>query len=98
MSKKYRVPQVPSEPMPELAGFLAPFRVRFRRVESQAAMERYITGLLTDHLNKNCDTLADILPGATEQQLQRLLTDMVWDEDDMDISAGRILEVADWAE
>jgi SRSO17 transposase len=83
MSKKSRVPQVPSEPIPELAEFLAPFRVRFRRVESQEAIERYVAGLLTDHPNKNCDTLAEIIPGATEQQLQGLLTNMVWDEDDL---------------
>ncbi|MCL5998821.1 MAG: transposase [Chloroflexi bacterium] len=46
------------------------------------AMERYVTGLLTDHPNKNCDTLADVLPGTTEQRLQALLTTMAWDETD----------------
>jgi len=30
----------------------------FRRRESQQAAERYLTGLLTDHPNKSCDTLA----------------------------------------
>lgn len=75
-----RIPQVPSEPLAELDEFLAPFRVRFRRRESQEAVERYLTGLLSEHPNKNCDTLAELVPGASEQQLQGLLTQMVWDE------------------
>lgn len=76
-----RIPQAPSEPLPELDEFLQPFRVTFRRRESQAAMERYLTGLLTEHPNKNCDTLASIVPDTSEQQLQGLLTQMVWDEE-----------------
>ena len=91
MSKKYRMPQVPSEPIPELAEFLAPFRVRFRRIESQEAIERYVAGLLTDHPNKNCDTLAEIIPGTTEQQLQGLLTNMVWDEDDLNHQCVQVM-------
>lgn len=75
------IPQAPSEPLPELNEFLQPFRVTFRRRESQAAMERYLTGLLTEHPNKNCDTLASIVPDTSEQQLQGLLTQMVWDEE-----------------
>jgi SRSO17 transposase len=38
---------------------------------------------LTEHPNKNCDTLAAVVPGTSEQQLQGLLTDMVWDEVDL---------------
>ncbi len=40
-------------------------------------MERYLTGLLTEQTAKNCDTLAEIVPGTTEQQLQGLLTQMI---------------------
>ena len=67
--------------MPALADFLQPFQVQFGRRESQAALERYLTGLLTDHPRKNCDTLAAILPDTSEQQLQGLLTTMQWDAD-----------------
>ena len=74
-----RVPQVPSEPLAELDEFLEPFRVRFRRRESQEAVERYLTGLLSEHPNKNCDTLGELVPGASEQQLQGLLAHMVWE-------------------
>jgi SRSO17 transposase len=69
--------------MPELAEFLAQFRPHFNRRESQHASERYLTGLLTEHPNKNCDTLSAIVPDTTEQRLQGLLTTMVWDENDL---------------
>ena len=81
MAQKTRIPQAPRVPIPELVEFLEPFQVQFKRRESQTAMERYLTGLLTEHPNKNCDTLASIVPGSSEQQLQGLLTQMVWEAD-----------------
>ena len=69
--------------MPDLALFLAPFRVHFARSEGPHALERYLTGLLTEHPNKNCDTIAQVVPGTSEQSLQGLLTAMTWDEDDL---------------
>jgi SRSO17 transposase len=75
------MPTAPTEPLPELAEFLAPFRVVFTRREGAAALERYCTGLLTEHPNKNCDTLAQLVPGTSGQSLQGLLTAMAWDED-----------------
>src|SRR5512138_418616 len=51
--------------------------------EGPAALERYLTGLLTEHPNKNCDTLAQVVPGTSEQSLQGLLTAMAWDEEDL---------------
>jgi SRSO17 transposase len=68
--------------MPELAEFLAPFQVHFARSEAALALERYLTGLLTEHPNKNCDTIASVVPDTNEQSLQGLLTTMLWDEDD----------------
>jgi SRSO17 transposase len=81
MARAKRIPQAPREPLPELAEFLEPFQVKFKRRESQEAVERYLTGLLTEHPNKNCDTLAEVIPGTSEQQLQGLLTQMVWDSE-----------------
>ena len=78
-----RIPHAPTEPLPELAEFLAPFRVHFARSEGPHALERYVTGLLTEHPNKNCDTIAQVVPGTSEQSLQGLLTVMEWDEDDL---------------
>jgi SRSO17 transposase len=70
-------------PFPELAEFLAPFRAHFARSEGRHALERYLTGLLTEHPSKNCDTIASVVPGTSEQSLQGLLTAMAWDEDDL---------------
>jgi len=83
MVKDKRIPQAPTDPLPELMEFLAPFKVHFSRRESWEALERYSTGLLTEHPNKNCDTMAAIVPGTSEQSLQGLLTEMVWDEKDL---------------
>ena len=67
--------------LPELDTFLSTFKVRFRRSEAQAALARYLTGLLTQLPNKNCDTMAQAVPGTHEQRLQGLLTTMQWDEE-----------------
>src|SRR5437762_8156073 len=77
-----RIPQAPAEPLPELAEFLAPFRVHFHRSEGPQTLERYLTGLLTEHPHKNCDTLAQVVPGTSEQRLQGLLTAIDWDENE----------------
>jgi SRSO17 transposase len=69
--------------LPELQEFLATFQVRFRRPEGAEAMERYITGLLTELPHKNCDTMAQAVPGTSAQRLQEFLTNMQWDEDDL---------------
>ncbi len=78
-----RIPHASSTPLPELTEFLAPFHVHFKRSAGPQALERYLTGLLTEHPNKNCDTIAQVVPGTTEQRLQGLLTAMDWDEDDL---------------
>src|SRR5215468_3505482 len=79
--KTTRIPHAPSTPLPELAEFLAPFRVHFKRSEGPQALERYLTGLLTELPDKNCDTIARHVPGTSEQRLQGLLTAMAWDHD-----------------
>src|SRR5256714_14530630 len=60
--------------LPELEEFLSTFKVRFRRPEGEAALERYLTGLLTELPNKNCDTMAEAVPCTSEQCVQELLT------------------------
>ena len=69
--------------LPELQEFLGAFQGRFRRPEGWQALERYTTGLLTELPNKNCDTMAQAIPGTSEQRLQEFLTNMQWDEDDL---------------
>jgi SRSO17 transposase len=69
--------------LPELQEFLASFQVRFRRPEGPEALERYTTGLLTELSTKNCDTIAQAVPGTSAQRLQEFLTNMQWDEADL---------------
>ena len=78
--KQERLPQAPRAPLPELAEFLAPLRVHFTQGPSAETLRQYLTGLLSEHPNKNCDTLAEIVPETNEQQFNHLLTAMVWDE------------------
>ncbi len=78
-----RIPQTPSAPLPALAEFLAPFRVRFIQTNSAENLERYLTGLLNEHPNKNCDTIGSVVPGTNQQRLHNLLTDLIWDETDL---------------
>jgi SRSO17 transposase len=83
MKTRKREPHAPSAALPELAGFLRPFHVHFSRSEGRQSLERYLTGLLTEHPNKNCDTLAQIIPGTNKQRLHNLLTDIAFDDDDL---------------
>ena len=67
MKTTIRIPQAPAEPLPELAAFLEPFHIHFLRSEAPHALDRYLTGLLTELPNKNCDTIAASIPGTSEQ-------------------------------
>jgi SRSO17 transposase len=69
--------------LPELQEFLGAFHVRFRRPEGRHALERYTTGLLTELPTKNADTMAQAVPGTSAQRLQEFLTNMQWDEEDL---------------
>jgi len=80
MPDKRGIARAPAEPLDELMAFLKEVNIQFGDVRRARDTERYLTGLLTDHPNKNCETLAEVLPGTNEQRLQALLTTMVWDE------------------
>jgi hypothetical protein len=80
MNSTNRLPHAASTPLPELAAFLTPLHTHFLRSEGRHLLERYVTGVLSEHPNKNCDTLAQIIPGTSEQSLQNLLTTMRWDD------------------
>jgi SRSO17 transposase len=73
------VPKAAPEPLPALAAYLQPFAALFRRSESRAGLERYVTGLLTDLPRKNCDAIAAAVAGTSTERLQHLLTDADWD-------------------
>ena len=91
MKTTTREPHAPSVPLPELDEFLRPFHVHFCRSEGRQSLERYLTGLLTEHPNKNCDTIAQVIPATSQQRLHNLLTDMAFDPDDLNDQRVRIL-------
>ena len=53
---------------------------RLPQAPSAETLRQYVSGLLSEQPNKNCDTLAAVVPATNEQQFNHLLTDMVWDE------------------
>jgi SRSO17 transposase len=71
--------------------FLRPFHVHFHRSEGRQSLQRYLTGLLTEHPNKNCDTLAQVIPDTNQQRLHNLLTGIAFDHDDLNDQRVRIL-------
>src|SRR3954453_23927865 len=91
MKTTKREPHAPSVALPELDEFLRPFHVPFPRSEGQQSLERYLTGLLTEHPNKNCDTIAQVVPGTNQQRLHNLLTGISWDADDLNGQRVRTL-------
>src|ERR1700758_2490804 len=72
------VPKASPNPLPDLDLFLTRFAPLFRRDQSRASVERYVTGLLTDLPRKNCDTIAAAVAGTSTERLQHLLTDADW--------------------
>src|SRR5437870_2616774 len=91
MKTTTRAPRAPAAVLPELDEFLQPFHVLFRRPEGRQSLERYLTGLLTEHNNKNCDTLAQVVPSTSQQRLHNLLTGIAFDEDDLNGQRVRTL-------
>src|ERR1051325_4674330 len=90
MTKK-RIPQAPFTEMPELAEYLEEFKVKFHQEKNNKTLERYLTGLLIEHPNKNCDTMAQIVPGTNQQQLNNLTSGMDWDEWDLNSQRVRMM-------
>ena len=73
-------PKASTDPLPELAEFLAPFADHFLRSEGRDDLDRYCTGLLSDLPRKNPTTIAESIPGTHPQRLQELTSEIQWDE------------------
>jgi SRSO17 transposase len=91
MKTTIREPHAPSVTLPELDEFLRRFHAHFSRSEGRESLERYLTGLLTEHKNKNCDTIASVVPDTNQQRLHNLLTGIAFDEDDLNDQRVRTL-------
>jgi hypothetical protein len=89
--QRIAVPTASLTPLPEVAAYLAPFAPLFRRAESRAGLERYVTGLLTDLPRKNCEAIAAAVAGTSTERLQHLLTDADWDPEALDRDRVRAL-------
>ena len=92
--QRIAVPKASPAPLPEVAAYLAPFAALFRRAESRAGLERYVTGLLTDLPRKNCQAIAAAVAGTSTERLQHLLTDADWDAAALDEARVRGLVAA----
>src|ERR1700747_1979929 len=91
MKTTTREPHAPAAPLPQLDDFLRPFHVLFSRSEGRQSLERYLTGLLSEYKNKNCDTIAAVVPGTNQQRLHNLLTGIAFDDDDLNGQRVRTL-------
>jgi hypothetical protein len=69
--------------LPELNACLGTFQVRFRRPAGVVALERSMTGLLTEWPNQHGDPSAQAVPSPREQRRQAFLTNRPWDEADL---------------
>jgi SRSO17 transposase len=69
--------------LPELRDCRSAFRVCCRRPEGEQALERYMTGRLTALPHKHCDTMAQAVPGTSEQQVPEVLTNRPWEAEDL---------------
>ena len=85
------VPKASPATLPELATYLAPCAPLFRRSTSRESLERYVTGLLTDLPQKNCDTIAAAVAETSTERLQPLFTDAVWEPLTLDQQRVRAL-------
>lgn len=80
----------PSAPL-ELEAFLRPFYFLLRRSENRRALERYVTGLLSDLPRKTASDMGRGLAGTNGQRLQEFLTRTTWDPVAMDRLRARHL-------
>jgi hypothetical protein len=68
---------------PEWQALLRAFQVHLCRLKGPKALQRQTTGLLIELPNTNGDTIAQAVPGTSAQRLQGFLTNMPWDEEDL---------------
>jgi len=90
-SSEKRPLRAPRELDPALQMFLAQIVPSLGDSRRNKALHAYLNGTLTDHPNKNCDTLAQILPDTNEQRLQNLLTKMDWDEQAVNVRRVEVM-------
>jgi SRSO17 transposase len=91
MNTTSREPPAPAAPLPALHEFLRPCHVHFSRSEGRQSLERYLTGLLTEHPNQNGDTMAQVVPATSPPRRHNRLTGIAVDDDDLNDQRLRTL-------
>lgn len=65
---------------PDIADYLAPYALFFRRLEGRELAQRYVVGLMMEGERKSVEPMSERVH-ASERGMQRLLTEVKWDQE-----------------